>query len=564
VAESLQLLLVEDSEDDAILVQRELHRGGFVFACRRVDTPESLDEALHDQSWDVIITDHNLPRFSSAEVLERVREACLECPVIIVSGTIGEEAAVSAMKAGAHDYIMKDNLARLAPAVSRELREAKSRQAHRRAEEAIRHMAMHDALTGLANRRELQERIERALVSARQGAHHALLYLDLDQFKVVNDTCGHTAGDELLQQLAVSLKDLIRDTDTLARLGGDEFGVLLVNCPLERAREVGERMLQLVRGFRYVWRNKSFTLGASIGLVVIEGSGQTFSDVLRAADLACYAAKDKGRNRMHIYTPDDTELRRRHGEMEWIAHLNRALQEGSFNLHTQPIVSLRKGARLNHAREFLLRLHGSNGEVISPGNFIPAAERYNLMPAIDRWVMRRALNMLRLSRQHGAAPAKEMCFINLSATTLTDSEFCSELRMELRRTRVPPDTLCFEITETAAVANLAAALSFIQEAKSLGCRIALDDFGAGHSSFSFLKTIPADIIKIDGAFVRGMLDDPMDEAIVECIQRIGHVAGLTVVAEWVENERILDRLHEMGIDYAQGYALGRPRPLILH
>lgn len=564
MAEPLQLLLVEDSEDDAILVQRELRRGGLTFACWRVDTPEGLDEALHDQVWDVIITDHNLPRFNSKEVLDRVREARLECPVIIVSGTIGEEAAVAAMKSGAQDYIMKDNLTRLVPALQRELREAKARQAHRRAEEAIRHMAMHDALTGLANRRELQERMERALVSARQGAHHALLYIDLDQFKVVNDTCGHVAGDELLQQLAVNLKDLIRDTDTLARLGGDEFGVLLVNCPLERAREVGERMLQMVRGFRYVWRQKSFSLGASIGLVVIEGGGQTCSDVLRAADLACYAAKDKGRNRMHIYTPDDMELRRRHGEMEWIAHLNRALQEGSFNLHTQPIINLHDGARLVHAQEFLLRLHGSKGEVISPGAFIPAAERYNLMPAVDRWVLRRALDSMRLSRHHRGPTAPETCFINLSATTLTDGEFCAELRSELRRTRVSPETLCFEITETAAVANLASALTFIHEAKNLGCRIALDDFGAGHSSFSFLKTIPADIIKIDGAFVRGMLEDPMDEAIVECIQRIGKVADRTVVAEWVENEQILERLNEMGIEYAQGYALGRPRPLVLH
>lgn len=564
MSEPLQLLLVEDSEDDAILVQRELRRGGLTFACWRVDTLEALDEALHDQVWDVIITDHNLPRFKSTEVLDRVREARLECPVIIVSGTIGEEAAVAAMKAGAHDYIMKDNLTRLVPALVRELREATARQAHRRAEEVIRHMAMHDALTGLANRRELQERMERALTSARQGAHHALLYVDLDQFKVVNDTCGHVAGDELLQQLAINLKDLIRDTDTLARLGGDEFGVLLVNCPLERAREVGERMLQLVRGFRYVWRQKSFSLGASIGLVVIEGGGQTCSDVLRAADLACYAAKDRGRNRMHIYTPDDMELRRRHGEMEWVAHLNRALQEGGFNLHTQPIFNLNNGARLVHAQEFLLRLHGSKGEVISPGAFIPAAERYNLMPAVDRWVLRRALDSMRLSRHHGSATASETRFINLSATTLTDGEFCAVLRSELRRTRVSPESLCFEITETAAVANLASALTFIHEAKNLGCRIALDDFGAGHSSFSFLKTIPADIIKIDGAFVRGMLDDPMDEAIVECIQRIGKVADRTVVAEWVENERILDRLHEMGIEYAQGYALGRPRPLVLH
>ncbi len=556
----LRVLLVEDSEDDAMLLLRELRRGGYAPQHRRVDSAADLEGALADGPWDIVVTDHNLPGFSSAAALEIVKRSGTDLPVIIVSGSIGEDIAVEAMKGGAHDYIMKDNLARLVPAIARELREAQTRQAHRRAQETIRHLAFHDALTGLANRHEFETRVKHAIEAVRHGGQHALLYLDLDQFKIINDTCGHTAGDELLRQLAVLLKQPIRDNDTLARLGGDEFGVLLARCSLEQAQSVAERMLQLVRDFRFSWAERTFNIGASIGLVMIADPGQTLTDLLRAADMACYAAKDKGRNRIHVYRPGDAELLRRHGEMEWVAHLNEALAQERFELHQQRIVALAPDRAAGAYHEFLLRLKDTNQRLILPGAFIPAAERYNLMPQLDRWVVRHALGYLAAQRARGAA-RMEMCFLNLSGATVSDDDFFRDVRQALQRSGVPPAMICFEITETAAIANLPGALDFIGQAKGLGCRIALDDFGAGLSSFSYLKTIPADYLKIDGSFVRDMLDDPMDSAIVESVQRIARVAGLQTIAEFVESDAIRQRLVEIGVDYAQGYGIHRPEPL---
>lgn len=559
MAAPLRVLLVEDSEDDALLLLRELSKGGYVPEPARVDTVEALEAALAREAWDIVITDHNMPGFSSAAALATVKRVTPDTPVIIVSGSIGEDIAVEAMKSGAHDYIMKDNLARLVPAVARELREAANRQAHRRAQETIRHLAFHDALTGLANRHEFEARVKRAVENVRHGGQHALLYVDLDQFKVINDTCGHTAGDELLRQLAVLLRQPIRDNDTLARLGGDEFGVLLARCSLEQAQAVAERMLQLIRDFRFIWAERTFNIGASIGLVMITDSAQTLTDLLRAADMACYAAKDKGRNRIHVYRPGDRELARRHGEMEWVARLNAALEQDRFELHHQRIIALAPSEAPVTHREFLLRLKDAEQGLILPGAFIPAAERYNLMPQLDRWVLRHAL--ARLARERAAGGQAGMCFINLSGASVGDDDFFRDVSTQLSAQRVPPGMICFEITETAAIANLAGALDFIEQAKALGCRIALDDFGAGLSSFSYLKTIPADFVKIDGSFVKDMLHDPMDSAIVESIHRIARVAGLKTIAEFVESDAIRQRLVEIGVDYAQGYGIHRPAPL---
>ncbi len=553
----LRVLLVEDSEDDATLLLRELRKGGFLPECRRVDNGADLEAALAGASWDVVITDHNLPGYSSEAALAAVQRAGLDLPVIIVSGSIGESIAVAAMKSGAHDYIMKSNLARLVPAIDRELREAETRRAHRRAQETIEHLAFHDALTGLANRHQFEDRLRRALAGARGGARHALLYLDLDQFKIINDTCGHTAGDGLLRQLAVVLRGPIREVDVLARLGGDEFGVLLYGCSLEHARQVADRMLEIVKDFRYVWQHKSFAIGASIGLVMLDDPSQTLSDVLRMADMACYAAKDKGRNRVHVFRADDAELRRRHGEMEWVARLNHALQNGQFVLHQQPIVALGDGG--SRHTEFLLRLRSDDGALIEPGAFIPAAERYSLMPSLDRWVVRRAFE--HLAGQCGRAVAAEAFFINVSGATVGDDQFANYVIEQLHRLGLPAGIIGFEITETAVIANLGRALEFIERVKALGCRVALDDFGSGMSSFTYLKTSPADYLKIDGGFIKGMLDDPMDTAIVESINRVGHVAGLRTIAESVETADVRRRLTELGVDYGQGFAIQRPVPL---
>lgn len=557
---SLRTLLIEDSDDDATLIVRELRRAGFTVDYQRVDTPGALQDALKQSSWDIVITDHNMPEFDSAAAIRQINDCGRDLPIIVVSGSIGEDVAVSAMKSGAHDYIMKDNLTRLAPAVERELREAKNRLAHRDAQATITHMAFHDPLTGLRNRADFEVRLKQALGNVSAPNQHALFYLDLDQFKIVNDTCGHVAGDELLKQVALLLKSLVRDRDTLARLGGDEFGVLLENCSLNHAQEIASRMLQLIKEFRFVWQEKIFSIGASIGLVEITSGAQTHTELLRAADMACYAAKDQGRNRVHVYAADDALLLQRHGEMEWVARITRALEENQFTLHQQRIAALQADAS-GPACEFLIRLKAPDGKLILPGAFIPAAERYNLMPQIDRWVFEHALTYLAQRQANKALPPDAIHFINISGATLSDDAFFAFVKETFSKRGVLPQAVCFEITETAAIANLTSALAFIQEVRALGCKVALDDFGSGLSSFSYLKTLSADYLKIDGAFVRDMLDDPMNAAIVQAVNSIGHVAGLKTIAEFVEHPGIQKKLTEIGVDFAQGYGIHKPEPI---
>lgn len=553
----LRVLIVEDSEDDALLIIRVLRKGGWLPEYRRVDTPASLQAALDVAGWDIVITDHNLPEFGSEAAILQIRQAGYDLPIIIVSGSIGEEVAVAAMKSGAHDYIMKGNLSRLVPAVERELREAKNRHQHRDAQEKIEYLAFHDVLTGLYNRAEFERQLVSALKSAHAGDQHAVFYLDLDQFKIVNDTCGHVAGDELLKQVALLLKEPVRGRDTLARLGGDEFGVLLEHCSLTHALEVAERMLQLIKEFRFSWMDKTFTIGVSIGLVMLDSPHQTHTELLRAADMACYAAKDKGRGRVQVYHADDVELVQRHGEMEWVSQLNRALQDDRFVLYRQSIIAL-VGHVAGPACEFLLRLKGPDGQVVLPGAFIPAAERYNLMPELDRWVLTHVFEYLARQFATRRATVDNIYFINLSGATLGDGGYLKFVKEALSRNGIPPQAICFEITETAAISNLTIALAFIQNIRALGCKVALDDFGAGLSSFSYLKTLAADFLKIDGSFVRDMLTDPMDAAIVEAINNIGHVAGMKTIAEFVEHMDIKTELARIGVDYAQGYALHEP------
>lgn len=553
----LRVLIVEDSEDDALLLIRQIRKGGYDPTVVRVDTLYDLREALADNIWDVVISDHNLPEFDSIAALDVVREFTADLPVLIVSGSIGEEVAVSAMKAGASDYIMKDNLARLVPAVGRELREADSRRKRRKAEEALRYMAYHDALTDLVNRTEFERRLERAVINAREsGRAHALLYLDLDQFKVINDTCGHAAGDELLRQLAILLTDCLRESDILARLGGDEFAVLLENCPLQRAEEIGDALRQSIRGFRFSWKGKQFSIGVSIGLVAIDVDSGSVADILSCADTACYTAKDMGRDQLQVYARHSGEARRRHGEMHWVTRIHEALAENRFVLFQQPIISLNAGQADKQHCEFLLRLRNQDGSLVPPGAFIPAAERYNLIADIDRWVVGAVCAHLSVS-----SGPDGLCFINLSGQTLGDEEFPEFIREQFRLSGVDARRICFEITETAAITNLQNAIRFIREIKAQGCYFALDDFGTGLSSFAYLKTIPADFLKIDGGFVRSMIEDPMDNAIVQAIHQIGKVAGMRTIAEFVEESAVLEQLQRVGIDYAQGFVIQPPRPL---
>lgn len=420
----------------------------------------------------------------------------------------------------------------------------------------ISYQATHDALTELINRREFERRLGLLLESAKQEQNeHALCYIDLDQFKIVNDTCGHVAGDELLRQLTTLLKATVRERDTLARLGGDEFGVLLGNCHLEKAVEIAEGFCQTVKNFRFVWEEKSFEIGASIGLVMINRDCDSVSDLLSASDAACYAAKDKGRNRVYVFQPDDEELVARHGEMQWVSRITQALEEDRFILYFQPIVPLKAGGDEKMHVEILLRMR-DNEDVVFPMAFIPAAERFDLMPAIDRWVIQNVFAFCEASERTDVTYA-----INLSGASLGGDDLMLFLHEQFSAFDVSPEDISFEITETAAISNLSQAINLIAELKALGCSFALDDFGSGLSSFAYLKNLPVDFLKIDGGFIRNIVENPIDCAMVGSINHIGHVMNIKTIAEFVENDEIHKCIKDLGVDYAQGYNIARPQPL---
>jgi diguanylate cyclase (GGDEF)-like protein/PAS domain S-box-containing protein len=426
--------------------------------------------------------------------------------------------------------------------------------------QALSYQATHDALTGLINRQEFERRLRRVLETTQTGeAEHALGYLDLDQFKLVNDTCGHAAGDELLRQLSSLLKEQVRRRDTLARLGGDEFGVLMEHCSVQQALRVAEALRKAVENFRFLWEDKSFHIGVSIGLVPITTVSKDSTRVLSAADAACYMAKEQGRNRIHIYQADDVDLAQRHGEMQWATRIPRALEEDRFRLSWQPIIPIKDNGDAQEHYELLLRLEDESGCLLSPGAFLASAERFNLASKLDRWVISTALQWLTL--QPIRLQQLSLCAINLSGYSLSENTFLAFVMDQLETTRVPPEKLCFEITETVAIANLTNATRFIKALKARGCCFALDDFGSGLSSFAYLKNLPVDFLKIDGMFVKDIVDDPISFAMVKSIHEIGQVMGKQTIAEFVENEQILAKLREIGVNYAQGYFIGQPRLL---
>lgn len=419
--------------------------------------------------------------------------------------------------------------------------------------------AAHDPLTQLANRREFEFRLAKVLHSAKErNEDHAVLYLDLDQFKIINDTCGHTAGDELLRQLSVLLDARVRDTDTIARLGGDEFGILVEHCSLQQAQRLANDIREAISEFRFVWQEKIFDLGVSIGVVPITPQCESVAELLSAADVACYAAKDHGRNRVHVYQKSDADLLFRHGQMHWVTRIKRAFKDERFRLYHQRIVPTDARSIDDVCYEVLVRILDENDELILPGAFISAAERFNLMPQLDRWVIR---NLFEMRAKENPGGEQALFFINISGATLGDELFLDYVRNQLRDQRMDPSRVCFEITETAAVGNLQAAVRFIKELKSLGCRFSLDDFGSGVSSFTYLKTLPVDFLKIDGSFVKDMHKDAIDHAMVNAIHQIGNVMGIKTIAECVEDSAIITNLRAIGVDYAQGFALHRPELL---
>ncbi|MCZ6912523.1 MAG: EAL domain-containing protein [Proteobacteria bacterium] len=417
--------------------------------------------------------------------------------------------------------------------------------------------ASHDILTGLVNRREFENKLERALKAAQsRDTSYALCYLDLDQFKIVNDTCGHSAGDALLGQLGALLKSRIRWRDTVARLGGDEFGVLLESCSLDEAVKTAEDLRETVKEFRFVWEDRAFRLGVSIGIVPISSENQDVAALLSAADSACAAAKEAGRNRIHCYQENDIDLMRRRKEMQWAARINNALEENRFELFRQTIMPLQNNDTGSHY-EILLRMRDENGHIVAPDSFISAAERFGITPAIDRWVIKNTFRWLVSEADERERLA--MCSINLSGLSIGDDKFLPFVTEQLQSSGLDAEKICFEITETAAIASYSQANRFIQALKEFGCRFALDDFGTGLSSFGYLKHFPVDFLKIDGSFVKEILHDPIDREMVRSINEIGHLTGKQTIAEFAENEEIIAMLKGMGVDYAQGYGVSEPK-----
>ena len=428
--------------------------------------------------------------------------------------------------------------------------------------EELSYQAKHDSLTSLYNRREFERRLDAAIASLDAGGPAwALLYMDLDQFKLINDTSGHYAGDQLLAQLANLLLGMLPEKAVVARLGGDEFAILVEGASESDAVALAERIRTDIDGYSFGWEQRNYTISASIGVVMLRGAGLSQRTLLAHADTACYMAKERGRNRVHLFSEEDSETTQRRSEMEWAGRIRQALSDGRFLLHFQELVPLWEGERSEGVHmEMLIRLRDEKGALVPPGAFIPAAERFGLMPAIDRWVVETTL--ANFSRLHPSGRPISLCAINLSGPTFEDAAFADFVLDAIERHGVSPRHLCFEITETAAVSNMARAVEFMQRLRAAGCKFSLDDFGSGMASFGYLKNLPVDFIKIDGSFIRNIETDPISYSIVRAVTDIGHQLGLQVIGEWVADERARDLLRGLSVDYAQGFAVHKPEPAL--
>jgi diguanylate cyclase (GGDEF)-like protein len=429
----------------------------------------------------------------------------------------------------------------------------------RKINDSLAHEARHDALTGLVNRREFQSRLEVAFEGSRQrGENHALCYLDLDQFKVINDSCGHAAGDQLLRKVTELLKSLLPSDETLARLGGDEFGLLIQNAGVEEATRITENMLAAIKAFRFYWEGRTFSIGVSIGVTVITRKSIDLKTVMSIADSACYAAKEKGRNRIQVYNPDDIELDQRQQEMRVLSRITSALDENRYVLYFQSIIPVCAKHDNSQHCEILVRMVNADGTLVQPGQFIPAAERYNLMPALDRWIIKRVFEVFHKRYPTPELKREHQWSVNISGTSLGVEGFVEYIRELAARYEIIPTSICFEITETAAIADIDRVSNFLWGLRMDGFKFALDDFGIGMSSFSYLKSLPVDYVKIDGEFIKNILDEKVSLAMTEAITRVVSVMGIEVVAEYVESIAILNKLREIGVHYAQGYGVSEP------
>ncbi len=425
------------------------------------------------------------------------------------------------------------------------------------------YQASHDPLTGLVNRREFERRLDEIIAGARSGGStHVLCYLDLDRFKAVNDTCGHMAGDNMLREVASLIRDQVRDSDIVARIGGDEFGMLLSGCPLEKARQISDDVVAAIRDYRFVWRDRIFNIGVSVGLVEISHESGTLEELMSAADSACYVAKQKGRGRVHVYSARDEAVARQRGEILWLQRLQRALKEDRFELFLQPIVSATGRVDTGPACEVLLRMRNEDGGSATPSDFMEAAERYHLMPNVDRWVLQTTFGAIGSGVL--TLPDNRSCTVNLSGQTLGDPQFLDFVVQCLDYSGVAPGQICFEVRESAVIGNLTHAARFIAVLHGMGCQFALDDFGSGIGSFANLKNLSMDYLKIDGAIIRGLGSDDVSQAMVAAMIKLARTLKIRVIAEHVETDTVFTMVRDMGVDFIQGYAVGRPEAIQLH
>jgi diguanylate cyclase (GGDEF)-like protein len=552
MSKRLRVLVVDDSEDDALLLLRGLSRGGFEPEFERVETPEAMAAALSASSWDIIISDYSMPLFSGLAALSVLKESGLDLPFILVSGTIGEDLAVEAMKAGAHDYVMKGNLQRLTTAIERELREVEARKEHYQTQEWLKYLARYDPLTDLPNRNLLYERLGEALPSALSESRPlALMLMDLDRFKEINDTIGHKAGDFLLQQVGLRLQSAARKSDTVARLGGDEFGMLLPEVDAESAISAARTFLEVLEP-PFLIGEIALNVQASIGIAYFPKHGADSDALMRCADIAMYLAKESGSGyatyspERDAYSPERLAL---------IAELHHAIDKNETFLAYQPKLNLRTGAITGV--EALARWEHPRLGLIPPDQFIPMAERTGFINKLTMWGLQTALDQSRTwFRQGFDVPVS----VNLSARILHDGSFPDLMEELLESYGIGPEHLELEITESVIMADPARALDILTRISRMGVTLSIDDFGTGYSSLAYLKKLPVNGVKIDKSFVMHMIEDQNDAQIVRSTVELAHNLGLKVIAEGVENREVWNRLLALGCDEAQGYYMSRPLP----
>jgi diguanylate cyclase (GGDEF)-like protein len=554
MSKPIRVLLVEDSENDALLLVRELRRGGFEPELERVDTAESMAAALTRQVWDLLISDYSMPHFNGIAALELLKQSGLDLPFIIVSGAIGEDMAVAAMKAGAHDYIMKGNLKRLNASIERELREAEVRRERKRSDDKLKYLAKYDPLTHLPNRNLLYERLEQALVTGRdEGKPLALMLIDLDHFKDINNTMGHQMGDLLLRQVGPRLQAELREADTVARLGGDEFGVLLPEADEEVATLAARKLLKALE-LPFMIGELAMDARGSIGIAFFPEHGHDTDTLMRRADIAMYVAKQSASG-YAIYSPDrDSYSPER---LALIAELHRAIDKGQLFLAYQPKVDLRTARVIG--LEGLARWRHPKLGLIPPDQFIPVAERTGLIKKLTMWGLNEALSQSRSWSEQGLEIAIS---VNLSPRTLHEMNLPQRIGQLLKTHEVAPEDLELEITESVIMADPVHALEILARINHMGVALSIDDFGTGYSSLGYLKRLPVNAIKIDKSFVMSMTTDQNDALIVRSTIDLAHNLGLKVVAEGVENSVAWERLVALGCDAAQGYYMSRPLPAL--